>query len=262
MERVVFQRNVESAHLIMEAPEEDGLQYQFPMLLYNHPEGFLPVSECFAGEIRRLYYNVTGGCSLEAMMARGHFDDELIRLLMTDLVTALESAGAYMLDGGRISLSPPYIYFQDDHFRFCYIPFQEPDFEHGFADLTAFIAEHVDDQDEEALQTAGMWYKIGLEREADIEIIRNTLNGTSSGQEIASPIEETQDLDLAVSDEDEYGFVFEEQEMLREDTEEFPLWSELIEEPEKKRIKLKKSRHRKSRESSWGDWSAFKAENG
>ena len=50
--------------------------------------------------------------------------------------------------------------------------------------------------------------------------------------------------------------------MLREDTEEFPLWSELIEEPEKKRIKLKKSRHRKSRESSWGDWSAFKAENG
>ena len=53
--------------------------------------------------------------------------------------------------------------------------------------------------------------------------------------------------------EDEYGFVFEEQEMLREDTEEFPLWSELIEEPEKKRRKPKKNRHRKSRESSWGD---------
>ena len=262
MERVVFQRNVESAHLIMEAPEEDGLQYQFPMLLFNNPDGLLPVSECFAGEIRRLYYNVTGGCSLEAMMARGRFDNELIRILMTDLVTALESAGAYMLDGGRISLLPSYIYYQDGHFRFCYIPFQEPDFEHGFADLTAFIAEHVDDQDGEALQTAGMWYKIGLEQEADIEIIRNTLSGAAPGQDIESFDEEEQDFDISVSDEDEYGFVFEEQEMLREDTEEFPLWSELIEEPEKKKKRKKKDRRSRSRESSWGDWSAFKAENG
>lgn len=261
MERAVFQRNVESAHLIMEAPEEDGLQYQFPMLLFNHPEGFLPVSECFAGEIRRLYYNVTGGCSLEAMMARGHFDSELIRMLMTDLVTALESAGAYMLDGGRLSLSPPYIYFQEEHFRFCYIPFQDPDFEHAFADLTAYIAEHTDDQDEEALRTAGIWYKIGLEQNADIGIIRNTLNGADSEKAGELPEEEEQDFDISDPDEDEYGFVFEEQEMLREDTEEFPLWSELIEEPEKKRRWPKKSRNRRSRESSWGDWSAFKAEN-
>ena len=261
MERVVYQRNVESAHLIMEAPEEDGLQYQFPMLLFNNPEGFLPVSECFAGEIRRLYYNVTGGCSLEAMMTRGHFDDELIRMLMTDLVTALESAGAYMLDGGRISLLPAYIYFQEGHFRFCYIPFQEPDFEHGFAGLAAFIAEHVDDQDEEGLQTAGMWYKTALEHNADIETIRNTLNGTNPGKDIESFDKEEQELDLSDSEEDEYGFVFEEQEMIREDTEEFPLWSELIEEPEKKRRVLKRGRHRKSRESPWGDWSAFKAEN-
>jgi hypothetical protein len=85
-----------------------------------------------------------------------------------------------------------------------------------------------------------MWYKIGLEKDTDIEIIRNTLSGANSGQDIETPIEETQDLDIADADEDEYGFVFEEQEMLREDTEEFPLWSELIEEPEKKRRKLKK----------------------
>ena len=109
----------------------------------------------------------------------------------------------------RISLSPPYIYFQDEHFRFCYIPFQEPDFEHSFAELTAFIVEHADDQDEETLRTAGMWYKIGLEKDADIEIIRNTLNGASSGQDIEEPIEETQDLDIADADEDEYGFVLE-----------------------------------------------------
>lgn len=259
MEKVEFQQNVRSAQIVIEAPQDSEYDYQIPMLTFNEPEGLLPVSECYEGEARRLYYDVTGAGSLAAMMVRGTFDCPLIEKLVHDLVRTLECAGRYLLDSRRVKLDPAMIYYKDGSFRFCYIPFGEPDFGSDLENLAAFITENADGSDVSAAKMAARLYKAALEENVDIESLERAICGDA---------DEVQDQDEDELDFEEYRMPWEDEEEPIADEkdfkEEFPLWSEVIEEPERRSLikQRKRGRRKKGTASSWGDWSAFIAENG
>ena len=154
MDKTVYKKEAGKAQLVVEAPQTYPGEYQQTMLMYNEPEGFLPVSECSEGLQRKYYYDVTGHNCLADMVIFARMDGHMIARLMNDLEKALDKTCEYLLDGGRICLDPAYIYYDQKAFRFCYIPFKESDFDWEFRILTDFIAAHADPEDRAAAAMA------------------------------------------------------------------------------------------------------------
>lgn len=165
MDKMIYRKEAGKAQLVVETPEDCEGGYQFSMLRYNEPEGYLPVNECSEGMTRRLFYDVTGCNCLADMMIRGRMDASMIGQLIGGLIRALEQAEEYLLDGGRLCLDPAYIYYKKERFYFCYMPHKEPDFDREFRCLAEFIADHADQEDRRAVkmtekitETAGDWH--------------------------------------------------------------------------------------------------------
>ena len=260
MENVLLQHNIRSARLVMEAPAGDG-DYQIPMLLYNEPEGLLAVSECYEGTERRLYYDVTGACPLSAMMMRGTFDHSLIISLIKSLNQALKSAGDYMLDGTHISLQPEFIYYKDEAFLFCYNPFAEADFDRELEELAVYMTEHVKSDDPAAAAAAARLYRIALDRHVDIETLGKAVEEPRDEKTEEDPFDDPEFCVQPPEEEEPVSGTYES------GPEKYPLWSELIEESDKRSGARRKKREKRGRRggkepSVWGDWSAFRAENG
>ena len=173
-------RGVSRAQLVMEAPAgfDDG--YQMAMLSYNDPDGFLPVSECFEGETRRFYYDVTGSNPLSTLMIHGRFDKKMISRLMEALCNALEASNVYLLDDNKVNLDPGYIYVKGEQYLFCYVPFDEQNFEDSFKELTMFIVDHTDPRDGDAADLAADLYRIALAGSVDVGAIRTIIANHSS----------------------------------------------------------------------------------
>lgn len=172
MEKMISKRGVAQAQLVMEAPEDYAGGYQFSILSYNRPEGFLPVSECSEDMTRRFYYDVTGCSCLEDMMIRGRMDAAMVAQLIEALWLALSQTEEYLLDGGKICLDPAYIYYRNDRFYFCYIPFKESDFDWEFQQLAAFIAGHTDPADERAADMANRLEEMSRAYAVDLDKLK------------------------------------------------------------------------------------------
>ena len=92
MDKMIYRKEAGKAQLVVEAPDDYEGGYQFSMLLYNEPEGYLPVNECREGMTRGLFYDVTGCNCLADTMIRGHMDAPMIEQLIKGIVRALEQA--------------------------------------------------------------------------------------------------------------------------------------------------------------------------
>ena len=272
MENMMVQNNISRAQLVMETPEGAASSWQLSMLLFNEPDGLLPVSECFEGETRRCYYDVTGASPLSAIMIRSSFDCAMITDLIEDLCGALGQVDEYLLDGGKLLLEPDYIFYKREHCSFCYRPFAESDFDRQFARLAEFITERVDTEDSEAFRLAGRLYHLALEKNADAVTLREALETDSGDPEIpeqaggTQPEETHPDGGFDPSEEPIAPSGWTEEDLADID-ELFPPGPRqfTVYEPEKPdgRKKAGKRGRRKKRKntSAWGDWSQFNREN-
>ena len=189
MDKMIYRREAGKAQLVIEAPDDCEEGYQFSMLRYNKPEGYLPVNECSEGMTRRLFYDVTGCSCLADMMIRGRMDASMIGQLIGGLMLALEQADEYLLDGGRICLDPAYIYYKKEIFYFCYIPHKEPDFDREFRDLADFIADHADPDDEQAVKMTETIAEVAQEWHIDLSELKelSDITADEEGPEVIIP---------------------------------------------------------------------------
>lgn len=274
MDTIMYRNNLSSAQLVMEMPPQWKETYEMGMLLFNEPEGLLPVSRCSEGDTGYCYYDVTGAAPLSAVMMHSSFTGDMIRRLLQDLCRALDAAGDHLLDGGKISLDPQLIYYGKEGFRFCYVPFAAGGFLHDFAAFASFISDHVGDDDLDAMQLAAGIYRIGLAGSADLAQFRDLLAQEPAqelpGQEPAREMhgqEPAQEPSWQESTQEKYAqkepFVIEEEEEAFEEDGFFVRAQSFYdEEPESSpALGFLKGRGRKKRRpdktSPWGDWSQF-----
>ena len=194
MDKMIYRKEAGKAQLVVEAPDDYEGGYQFSMLLYNEPEGYLPVNECSEGMTRRLFYDVTGCNCLADMMIRGHMDAPMIEQLIKGIVRALEQADEYLLDGGRLCLDPAYIYYKKERFYFCYIPYKEPAFDREICNLADFLKKHADPGDQRAVKMAetlvakaGDWH-LDL---CDLKELTHMPDQEEQPEAILSPVQES-----------------------------------------------------------------------
>lgn len=127
--------------------------YRIRMLTENHIRGLLPCSLKKINCQSHFFYDITSRQSMEHIYGSRSLNSADIRALLRGLYRALKEVKKYLLDVDRIVLKPDMIYMDIETREpyFCYLPGYQGDLLQSFRELTAYLLEHLDQNDSSAV---------------------------------------------------------------------------------------------------------------
>lgn len=163
-------------YLIIQVEDCYEIDNQIKMIKNKNIDGILKVTVQRINNTIEYIYEISNSISVENMYTDElmRFDD--IRKLLSDYFNVLNICDEYMIDKSNIILLPELIFKRDNRFYFCIFTKCKNDINDSFLSLLNWMLEHVDYDDEKAVNTI---YKINAKsiREGfDSNSIKKILN--------------------------------------------------------------------------------------
>lgn len=187
--KTYIKNDLKRAYLVLEGVEGDAENYQIKMLKENHIPRILKTDVRYVDNQSHYYYDISGKTEFKTLHEKIHLSLRDMKVLVLDLLQAIQNLQKYMLDGNCILLEPEYIFGDGEHFYFCYCPSSTLDVKEEFHKLTEFFVREVNYKDEEGVRFAYTLHKATMEEHYSIEEIMKQFE--EEVEEVEEVVEET-----------------------------------------------------------------------
>lgn len=143
--------------------------YQMRMLSGNQIEGLLNVKGRGMNGSSFYDYDVSGKVSVKAMYERSKMSSKDIKLFLSDMRKMITNVENHLLNKHRVLLKPEYVFYEKEHYYFCYYPLGETDFWEEFHTLTEYFVKKADYEDKECVKIAFFLHKETMEENYSLE---------------------------------------------------------------------------------------------
>lgn len=158
----IYKRENSSTYLILdELPMEGSQYYQLKMIKENKINHFLDAQICnFNGE-NQIYYNISGKQTIKCIFEKKEMEAEDILQILFGIKSALEQLENYLLCADAVIINPEYMYIHaaTGKLFLCFYPFQEKPIHIAIRDLSEYLLNHLNHEDETAVAIGYQFYR-------------------------------------------------------------------------------------------------------
>lgn len=149
----MFERetSMEQQWLLAENCAEIG-SYEEQMLLYNCPEGLLPLEIIVRAGIRQYRYDISGMHSIEELANKKKLSGEQIRRIFLGIYSTIMQGRRYLLQEESYCIIPESVFFDRNMRLFlCYLPGYKQEITGQLQKLSEWVLEQLDPMDSMAV---------------------------------------------------------------------------------------------------------------
>lgn len=225
--------------------------YQMRMLTANDIEGLLTVrgrgmngSSCYD-------YDVSGKISIKAMYERSEINAKDIKKFLSALREVLQTVEKYLLNIHCILLNPEYIFYEEEHFYFCYYPLKATELWEDIHELSEYFVKRADYTDQECVKIVFLLHKETMVDNYSLDkIIEECMNQGSEAEDspmLQDKSKREEDLDI-LYDKTDHDWIARQE-----------MGARIMEETDHMWLPVKRflRRHKKPR---WGEWDGLHIE--
>ena len=153
MREISYHKDYRHNYLIIREDEMTGDDYQRKMITENRIRGLLPCQIRYINGETLLYYEITSKQSVKGLFEGKHLTMKELKGLFISLKMVMEETASLLPEDGLL-IEPDMIFteLEKDEFYFVYDPFSESRGAQTLITLLEFLADHVDGEDNAALQ--------------------------------------------------------------------------------------------------------------
>lgn len=154
MREISYHKDYRHNYLIIREDEMTGDDYQRKMITENRIRGLLPCQIRYINGETLLYYEITSKQSVKGLFEGKHLTMKDLRGLFISLKMVMEETASFLLPEDGLLIEPDMIFteLEKEEFYFVYDPFSESRGTQTLIALLEFLADHVDGEDNAALQ--------------------------------------------------------------------------------------------------------------
>ncbi len=154
MREISYHKDYRHNYLIIREDEMTGDDYQRKMITENRIRGLLPCQIRYINGETLLYYEITSKQSVKGLFEGKHLTMKDLRGLFISLKMVMEETASFLLPEDGLLIEPDMIFteLEKDEFYFVYDPFSESSGTQTLITLLEFLADHVDGEDNTAMQ--------------------------------------------------------------------------------------------------------------
>ncbi len=154
MREISYYKDYRHNYLIIREDEMTGDDYQRKMITENRIRGLLPCQIRYINGETLLYYEITSKQSVKGLFEGKHLTMKELKGLFISLKMVMEETASFLLPEDGLLIEPDMIFteLEKDEFYFVYDPFSESRGAQTLITLLEFLADHVDGEDNAALQ--------------------------------------------------------------------------------------------------------------
>ena len=154
MREISYHKDYRHNYLIIREDEMTGDDYQRKMITENRIRGLLPCQIRYINGETLLYYEITSKQSVKGLFEGKHLTMKDLRGLFISLKMVMEETASFLLPEDGLLIEPDMIFteLEKEEFYFVYDPFSESRGTQTLIALLEFMADHVDGEDNAALQ--------------------------------------------------------------------------------------------------------------
>ncbi len=190
--KIEYRRDIYHNYLILSGGQTpDPASYQVRMLLGNAIAGFLPCKIQQMDQNILFYYEITSRQPLQLLLEHRQVDREMLQMILTQLLEALENIRNYLLDLNGLRLKPELIYLDlaDHRLWFCYYPGQEETFQQQLRELSEYLLPKLDHTDREAVMLGYLFYQKCTEEAVTAELLAELVHRAGLSRQEVPPEE-------------------------------------------------------------------------
>ncbi len=158
----IYKRESSSTYLILdELPMEGSQYYQLKMIKENKIDHFLDIQICnFNGE-NQIYYNISGKQTIKCIFEKKEMEAEDILQILIGIKSALEQMENYLLCADAVIINPEYMYIHaaTGKLFLCFYPFQDKPIHIAIRELSEYLLNHLNHEDETAVAIGYQFYR-------------------------------------------------------------------------------------------------------
>lgn len=149
-------------------------RYDIPMLLNNPIPYLLTVQVTYLNEQAKYAYDITGKQAVLDWIERRKIQYKDCVNLYSAIFDVIDACSEYLLDESNLVFLPEYIYYELGHYRyhFLYHIYYHRDILKQVNELSEFLMDHVDYEDEKAVLLVYAMYHESKRKEASIDTLR------------------------------------------------------------------------------------------
>lgn len=161
---------------IAEAGREEV--YEIPMLLNNKIPYLLNVQITYLNERARYGYDITSNQAIFDWIERRKIKSNDCEHLYSSVFGAIDACCEYLLDERNLVLLPEYIYYDmgKNLYRFIYYVHYHRDIIQQINELSEFLMDHIDYEDERAVLLVYAMYHESKRKEASVDTLISVFN--------------------------------------------------------------------------------------
>lgn len=154
MREISYHKDYRHNYLIIREDEMTGDDYQRKMITENRIRGLLPCQIRYINGETLLYYEITSRQSVKGLFEGKHLTMKELKGLFISLKMVMEETASFLLPEDGLLIEPDMIFteLEKEEFYFVYDPFSESRGTQTLITLLEFLADHVDGEDNAALQ--------------------------------------------------------------------------------------------------------------
>ena len=154
MREISYHKDYRHNYLIIREDEMTGDDYQRKMITENRIRGLLPCQIRYINGETLLYYEITSKQSVKGLFEGKHLTMKELKGLFISLKMVMEETASFLLPEDGLQIEPDMIFteLEKEEFYFVYDPFSESRGTQTLITLLEFLADHVDGEDNAALQ--------------------------------------------------------------------------------------------------------------
>ena len=154
MREISYHKDYRHNYLIIREDEMIGDDYQRKMITENRIRGLLPCQIRYINGETLLYYEITSKQSVKGLFEGKHLTMKELKGLFISLKMVMEETASFLLPEDGLLIEPDMIFteLEKDEFYFVYDPFSESRGTQTLITLLEFLADHVDGEDNTAMQ--------------------------------------------------------------------------------------------------------------
>ena len=154
MREISYHKDYRHNYLIIREDEMTGDDYQRKMITENRIRGLLPCQIRYINGETLLYCEITSKQSVKGLFEGKHLTMKELKGLFISLKMVMEETASFLLPEDGLLIEPDMIFteLEKDEFYFVYDPFSESRGAQTLITLLEFLADHVDGEDNAALQ--------------------------------------------------------------------------------------------------------------
>lgn len=167
----VYKRVLNKNYMIVEVDSEELQYYEYRMLEYAKPAGFITLEIRHIDDKNFIYYDISSKQSLVRILECKKWNTQDITNWIMSMGIGLGNLKTYMLSDTGIHLQPMYIYMDTLSFatELMYVPGLEMDFQKELSNLLSILIAHIDNRDEKAVRLIYSLYQESLHPESRFE---------------------------------------------------------------------------------------------